>query len=124
MYEYLGNKSKRRPTNKAGSYRLVLSNGQISFNEYEPIPTSVYLEGAKYISGFLAGSALTFIMECIVGKWTSLQHIRWLVWSVIVYARQYFSIAVSNIKLFKNIVLERCRKLLNSKHSNLLIKIR
>lgn len=105
MYKNLGNTSKARPSKKAGSYRLTLANGQISFNKYEPIPKSVYLEGAKYISVFLAVSALTFILECVGGKRISLQQIKWLYWSFKIYGRQYISIVTLRVKLLQEKLL-------------------
>lgn len=97
-YKNLGNTSKARPIKKGGSYMLALANGQISSKEYEPLPKSIYVEGAKYISGFLAVSALTFIWECVAGKRISLQQIKWLYWSFKIYGRQYCSIFMFKIK--------------------------
>lgn len=98
MHKNLGNTSTARPTKRAGSYRLVLANGLISYNEYEPIPKSVYLEGAKYISGFFAVSALTFILEGVASKQISLQQIKCLYWIIKIYGRQYHSVIMIKVK--------------------------
>lgn len=60
--------SKQRPVQKPGSYMLALAKGNIISHVYEPIPKSVYLEGAKYISSLLCVSAVALIFEYITGK--------------------------------------------------------
>lgn len=82
MYDRSKNVSKAHPIKKATSYMLVLTKGQIISHEYKPIPKLVYLEGAKYLSGFLDVSALVLIFECVAGNYFSFLKLRGLYRSI------------------------------------------
>lgn len=107
MYKNLNGLSKGRPSQKAGSYILVLANGKMISPDYEPIPKSVYLEGAKYVSVFIFISVVTFIFECVSGKRLSLLQLKCIYWSNKLYVIYFFNILVLKVKILWDKIMHK-----------------
>ncbi len=95
--QYNTSRLKYKPTKRGGSYMLALTNGENIHREYESIPKSVYLEGLKYISGFLSVSAVAFTLEFVAGKQFSFRQLQRLYWKMKIYGLYFLNLVIFKV---------------------------